>query len=333
MDSLEEKTIKTSRGFIYHYYISSASTSEESSPPLLLLHGFPDSAVLWSRMLPTLSKLPNRLIVPDLLGYGGTSKPTDPKDYAYHSMVRDLLDILDEERIPKVVSIGHDHGVGLAGRLYNHAPDRVESVVLLNVAYVPPNKNAAFNLDAVNAAGTKAFGYSPFDYWHFLTAPGAAQVLVENVDRQWELANCDAFEDRKNWFCRADNAKKYLTDRTVPQLKVKPYAEDPALRDAWIARKKQDGFEAALCWYLALTRGIQSESDQLVLDENIQVNVPLLFIGCSQDASCRAELINIPKAAGLLPNLTVVQFEGVSHRPMYEIPEETAKTIMDFVAK
>lgn len=119
MDGLEAKDIAVSRGFTYRYYISPESTSDPTKAPIVLHHGFPDTAGLWVKMLPFLSKLPNRLIIPDLLGYGGTSKPTDPKAYAYNLMTKDILEILDVEGVSKVISLGHDHGVGSASRFYN----------------------------------------------------------------------------------------------------------------------------------------------------------------------------------------------------------------------
>ena len=116
MDSLQSKSLNTSRGMTYHYYTSSPSTYDVSKPAIVLHHGWPDSAHLWTKMVPFLSKLPNRLIIPDLLGYGQTSKPTDPKAYDYKLMTNDILDILNAEGIDKVISLGHDHGVGTASR-------------------------------------------------------------------------------------------------------------------------------------------------------------------------------------------------------------------------
>lgn len=119
MEGLEAKDVSVSRGFTYRYYISPQAASDDTRPPIVLHHGFPDTAGLWTRMLPFLSRLPNRLIIPDLLGYGGTSKPRDPKAYGYNMMTKDLLEILDAEGISKVISLGHDHGVGSASRFYN----------------------------------------------------------------------------------------------------------------------------------------------------------------------------------------------------------------------
>ena len=46
-----------------------------------------------------------------MLGYGGTSKPTDPVAYKPSLIVRDLIDILDAEKVDKAVFIGHDWSV------------------------------------------------------------------------------------------------------------------------------------------------------------------------------------------------------------------------------
>ena len=48
------------------------------------------------------------LLVPDMLGYGGTDKPQDPTSYKQSDMATDLIDILNAETVDKVIAIGHD---------------------------------------------------------------------------------------------------------------------------------------------------------------------------------------------------------------------------------
>jgi len=48
------------------------------------------------------------LIVPDMLGYGGTSIPTDPTAYKHTLLAKDVLDILDAEKVQQAIVIGHD---------------------------------------------------------------------------------------------------------------------------------------------------------------------------------------------------------------------------------
>ena len=331
MDALEERTMVVSRGLTYRYYVSRCATTSSSEPPLLLHHGFPDTAHLWSPVLPWLAALPNRCIIPDLLGFGGTSKPVDARMYAYHLMEQDLVEILDAEGVDKVVSIGHDHGSGSAARFYNHAPDRTAGLILLNVGYQPPNKEEEFDLDAVNAYATKAFGYPIFEYWNFLTAPDASVVLEDNLERLWDCAHAGTFEAKRNRYCVPGAMREYLTNHSIPRIETKPYASDAKLKKRWMAQFRDGGLRGPLCWYTSRTRNIQYNSDQKIRDSHVKVTVPTLFIGCDEDVVCRMEMINGPRDAGLLPDLTIETMKGMGHWPMYERPEQTAEIITRFL--
>ena len=108
MDKLEQKEIDTKRGFHYHYY-ASPSSQVTSQYTLLLCHGWPDGSILWQYVVPHLLPTGLRLIVPDLLGYGGTSKPTDAKEFAWPGMVEDAKEILKHEGVEgDVIPVGHD---------------------------------------------------------------------------------------------------------------------------------------------------------------------------------------------------------------------------------
>ena len=331
MDRLEVKSITTSRGLKYRYYTSPKGTPGSSKSALLLQHGFPDTAHLWSPLIPALLTLSNRLIIPDLLGFGGTSKPTDPQMYAFHLMSRDLLEILDAEGVEKVVNIGHDHGSGSASRFYNHAPDRTAGLILLNVAYGPPSKEKEFDLAAINASTTKAFGYPILEYWNFLTAPDAAGILEGNLDRLWECAHAGTFESKKQLYCTSGAMRDYMTNHATQRIQLKPYAADDELKQRWMSEFRAGGLAGPLCWYTSRTQNVQYLSDKRVPDDNLKVTVPLLFIGCDDDTVCRMELINGPRDAGLLPDLTVHTMKGVGHWPMYESPDQTADIMVQFL--
>lgn len=105
MDSSFYRDLTTTRGLKYHYYFSAA---HDSKPTLLFLHGFPSTSFDWRKQVPFFKERGFGLIVPDLLGYGGTDKPTDVKDYKYSAMSADMIDIMNAENVEKVVAIGHD---------------------------------------------------------------------------------------------------------------------------------------------------------------------------------------------------------------------------------
>lgn len=111
MDPSLFKDFKTSRGLTYHYFYS--HSDDASKPTLLFLHGFPSTSSDWSRAAAFFSKEGYGVLVPDMLGYGGTDKPTDPDAYRMKKMTQDIIDIILDEKLENVVAISHDWGSGL----------------------------------------------------------------------------------------------------------------------------------------------------------------------------------------------------------------------------
>ncbi|KZP02305.1 alpha/beta-hydrolase, partial [Athelia psychrophila] len=75
MDSALYKDLTVSRGINYHYYFSPA---RDSNPTILFLHGFPSTSYDWRHEAAFFTARGFGVIVPDLLGYGGTAKPDAP---------------------------------------------------------------------------------------------------------------------------------------------------------------------------------------------------------------------------------------------------------------
>lgn len=92
MDPSLFKDLKTSRGLTYHYFYKPAS--DESKPTLLLLHGFPSTSSDWSLVAAFFSREGYGVLVPDMLGYGGTDKPTDPDAYRLKKLAQDMIELL-----------------------------------------------------------------------------------------------------------------------------------------------------------------------------------------------------------------------------------------------
>ncbi|KAH7123672.1 Alpha/Beta hydrolase protein, partial [Dendryphion nanum] len=135
MDAFKKKTVKTSRGYTYTYY---ASEGDRSLPALFFQHGWPDHAEMWKDIAERLIHTKFPTIIPDLRGYDSTDKPTDPAKYKWDAITKNLIDIIDAEKVDKVTSIGHNWGAMCAARLYNYHPNRVTGCVLLNIGYVAP---------------------------------------------------------------------------------------------------------------------------------------------------------------------------------------------------
>jgi soluble epoxide hydrolase/lipid-phosphate phosphatase len=327
MDSFEKKTLKTTRGYTYTYY---TSEGDKSLPTLFFQHGWPDHAAMWKDVASPLRSTRHPMIIPDLLGYDGTDKPTDPAEYKWSLMTQDLIEIIDTEKADKVISIGHDWGSACACRLYNYHPDRVAGLVLLNVAYQAPSRNP-FSLDAVNKMTEQAFGYPIFSYWYLFTADDGPAVLKNNLGRLFDaMHSSDA--TMKQLFTGPDAMREYLINGGM-DIELRPYAKDPEFKKAFIDRFSRDGFEGPLCWYRATVDQQQFESDKVLTEEVDRVNVPTLYIGAKRDPVCRPEGMYSHIKAGLLPQLEQAEMVDAAHWVAYEVPTEIVSRIENWLKK
>ena len=105
MDATFYKSVTTRRNFKYNYYFSASTAGK---PLLLFVHGFPSTSYDWRYQVSFFEDKGYGLIVPDMLGYGGTDKPADIEDYRSGLIAQDLVDILDAKKIDKAIAVGHD---------------------------------------------------------------------------------------------------------------------------------------------------------------------------------------------------------------------------------
>ncbi|KAJ1338022.1 lipid-phosphate phosphatase-like protein [Microdochium nivale] len=334
MDALQKKTIESnSRGLTYTYYASPPSAASESSsqPTILLIHGFPDEAHMWSSVVAHLAPKGYRLIVPDMLGYAGTSKPTDPESYRYKHITQDLVDILDAEGVSKVVSVGHDWGSDIAQRLYLWHPDRVAALFMINLAYLPPGPEP-FDLAKVNAMMEKVFGYQIFAYQEFFAADRAPALLKENVDMLYTASHAAGEGAMRDLLCTPGRLEPFIQG-DGEGVQVRPYAEDKAMRDRFVQRFQRDGFEGPVNYYRTVHADM-NRSDEVaeLTPDRFVVKVPAFFVGCTQDAVCRHELIGTAQSKGLLPDFDSMLLE-CAHWSPFEKPAEIAAGIDRFVQK
>lgn len=100
-------------------------------PAVLFIHGIGDSSGAWQDILPMLAR-DHTVIAPDLLGHGASDKPrADYSVAAYACGMRDLLAVLDIER---VTVVGHSLGGGVALQLAYQYPELCERLVLVSTA-------------------------------------------------------------------------------------------------------------------------------------------------------------------------------------------------------
>ncbi|KAA0012851.1 alpha/beta hydrolase [Billgrantia pellis] len=107
-----------------------------SGPPLLLLHGHPQTHVIWHRLAePLASRF--TVVAADLRGYGDSSKPPGEADHANYSkraMADDQVAVMRALGFERFFLCGHDRGGRVAHRLVMDHPGAVEKLMLLDIA-------------------------------------------------------------------------------------------------------------------------------------------------------------------------------------------------------
>ncbi|KAL7922755.1 alpha/beta-hydrolase [Trichoderma austrokoningii] len=112
-----------------------SSDSSSSLPPLLLLHGYPESHIMWHLIAPQLTSHYS-LVLMDLRGYGASSKPANNTElYAKSHMAQDCIAVMDSlgfANQPFYVC-AHDRGARVAHKLLVDHPARVRKAILLDI--------------------------------------------------------------------------------------------------------------------------------------------------------------------------------------------------------
>jgi pimeloyl-ACP methyl ester carboxylesterase len=111
------------------------ATMTGQGPVILLLHGFPDTHIVWRKQVPVLASAGFRVLAPDLRGYGRTDAPPHVLDYTLDKVRADILGLLDALRIDKVRLVGHDWGSLIGWQLATLVPQRIERFVALSAGH------------------------------------------------------------------------------------------------------------------------------------------------------------------------------------------------------
>jgi pimeloyl-ACP methyl ester carboxylesterase len=110
-------------------------TTTGQGPAVLLLHGFPDTHVVWRKQVDVLAAAGYRVLALDLRGYGRSDAPGGVNDYTLERLRADVLGVLDALHIEKAFIVGHDWGGLIGWQIAALAPQRVHRYVALSIGH------------------------------------------------------------------------------------------------------------------------------------------------------------------------------------------------------
>jgi haloacetate dehalogenase len=164
-----------------------------SGPPLLLLHGAPQTHISWRLVAPELAKT-RTVIVPDLRGYGDSSKPADMADHANYSkraMALDQVEVMTHFGFDRFPVVGHDRGGRVGHRLALDHPDKVTRLAVLDILptyYLYTH----VTLEFIQA------------YFHWFNYVRAAPAPEEQLKAQYEAQRARATTDVEREYLRVN---------------------------------------------------------------------------------------------------------------------------------
>lgn len=202
-------TLKTRRGNI-------RLRIHGEGPPLLLLHGNPQTHVMWHGVAPTLSEK-FTVICPDLCGYGQSFKPACSDDhaaYAKKAMAADMIDLMKSLGHEQFFLAAHDRGARVAHRLALDFPDQVLKLALLDIV---PTIEHFERTDMSFAMG--------YYHWFWLAQPHPfPEIVINSAPDEWFHAHTSR-EPKPPDFFHPDALKDYLHCARDPEM-IRGMCED-----------------------------------------------------------------------------------------------------------
>ncbi len=128
-DGFSTERLSLDEGIDVHLRVGGAG------PPLLLLHGYPQTHVIWHKIAPSLAKR-YTVVAADLRGYGDSSKPdggANHENYSFRAMAKDQVAVMEALGFKRFMAVGHDRGARVIHRMALDHPDRVEKAVLMDI--------------------------------------------------------------------------------------------------------------------------------------------------------------------------------------------------------
>ena len=166
-DSFERRNVTLTSATLHARVPRSAP---DGRPALLLLHGFPQTHVMWQRVAARLAQ-DFYLVMPDLRGYGDASKPAglpDHSNYSKRALAQDLIELMDALGVARFAVCGHDRGGRVAHRLALDHPGRVSQLCVIDIAPT---------LD-MYAATDMAFARAYYHWFHLIQPAPLPETMI-----------------------------------------------------------------------------------------------------------------------------------------------------------
>jgi pimeloyl-ACP methyl ester carboxylesterase len=333
-------------------------------PMVLLLHGFPEIAYSWRKVMPALAASGFHVIAPDQRGYGRTTGwdadyDGDLGSFRLLNLVRDMLGLLAAlGRTSVTAVVGHDFGASAAAWCALVRPDVFRSLVLMSAPFGGPpalTPSATIATDPVHAALLALPRPRKHYQWYYSTRP-ANENMWHCPQGVHAFLRAYFHHKSADW---ALNKPFRLVSWSAPELAKMPtyYIMDAGLgmaetvaaempsaaeidRCGWLTETElkvyadeysRNGFQGGLQWYRSRTEGIGLGDLQVFSGRRI--DVPSLFIAGRNDWGIYQTpgAIERMQGTGCSDMRGVHLIEGAGHWVQQEQAGEVNRLLLDFL--
>ncbi|RFU29845.1 hypothetical protein B7463_g6489, partial [Scytalidium lignicola] len=245
---------------------------------LLFLHGFPSTSHDWHNQITYFSNNGYGVLAPDLLGYGGSSKPNNPAAYIGRKMASDIIGILDHENITEqVIGISHDWGTYLLSQLAVYYGSRFRKYVFISSPYSPPGREV--NVPAINQQMKSLLGYETMGYWLFFAEEGSDEICAKNWESLFDLCYTSDPQLWAEHLGPVGALKKFIESGSRAPLASWVTPKDKALHHSLF----NGNYKSAMMWYKRAIENLGVEEEQK-LNLRKKLEKPTLMVTGRKDA-------------------------------------------------
>ncbi len=353
-------------------HVLEAGFASRDRPCVLLLHGFPELAYSWRKIMPQLAEAGFHVVAPDQRGYGRTTGWSADYDGDLHpfsilNAVRDALGLVSALGHRSVAAVvGHDFGASVAAWCALVRPDVFRSVALMSAPFAGP---PALPFDTADAPPLSAFvpdihrALAALDpprkhyQWYYSTRPAndemwhCPQGVHAFLRGYFHYKSADWQGNRpyplKSWSAEelAKMPTYYIMDRDRDMAQtvvpVMPSATEVAacrwLSDDELAvyagEYRRTGFQGGLNWYRSRTTGLADSELQLFSGRTI--DVPSMFVAGKSDWGTYQRPGNFERmqTAACTRMVGVHLVDGAGHWVQQEQAERVAQLLCEFLRR
>ncbi len=324
-------------------HVLEAGFEEKDRPCILLLHGFPELAYSWRKLMVPFAAAGFHVVAPDQRGYGRTTGwdadyDGDLAPFRLLNLVRDafgLVSALGHRSVAAVV--GHDFGAPVAAWCALVRPDVFRSVALMSAPFAGPPA-LPFDTDYSTRQANADMRDCPQGVHAFLRAYFHMKSADWRGNKPFRLGSWAADELAKMPTYYVMDLDKDMAATVAPEM---PSAEQIAAC-RWLPERElsvysaeygRTGFQGGLNWYRCRTSGAHDAELQLFCGRTI--DVPAMFIAGKRDWG----IFQVPGSVERMQNNACTQMlgchliDGAGHWVQQEQPEQVSELLLQFLTQ